>query len=902
MASNRVKVVGYSQQLGYGNGIEYRAFSPDILAPNMVTNDSSTSVFTMGNFAITANFEQKIDKTFVTNKFSNFITLNDFNVTLAQAEKLLTNNAGVILNLDKTKLSNYALFNSFSEFTRVALENIITNFPAALFVTPLYQPTLSSNTLSGFTFQNYLYDTLTNQSTFSVNTYVVNNKYQINYLQNGTIANTFNSTNDMRNLTANYSSYVILVNNVEYPIIDFTASTTLTNSYLYFNVTGDPFSGSTNGYANYYIKPNKINENLFFNGLPDFEYYLLNRQSLPIYTSTFNFTTKSDDGSIVYYTESITWPTTDGYNLDFDSDTYTTYANKLLDISTNFDETTSNLITRFLVSDSLTQFDTSDVFLDPQNEDNTDQKVNKLLTIYGVGFDDLNRYINGISFANVVTYNKQDNIPDIYIKNLARVLGWELISSVLEQDLLGNYITPKSSTYAGQSVGLTLVEADIELWRRIILNTPWLWKSKGTRKAIEFLFKFIGVPDGLIQFNEYVYVAQNVIDINEFNEILSTNGFSSDLTTYPLDSNGYPNPLPNTPDLYFQSKGLWYRETGGQNATLDITSGNNPHVGPYDGGYEYINQFRKLIPNFSGVTLSSETTTTTSINLFTNYNFGQFDYYSGSTYIDVYDGANTDITNNTKIEIIDDPYNRLDEGCFGCKKNGSPKSLSILIPPVNQLTACWYNFLMEPDYLCVFLQQLTPNDQLIFTIPSFIVNGKELITSNPPSSGDIKNSINWIPAFNGVVPCSPCPSNIDCSHGRVYTNFTDFLNVTFSGFGLNYTAQPSLINRMLQNPLGGSSDISTLYGQNNGFGFYIIRPVGDTFTLFIECSVIGRDLFYTEKDNPGIWSYDVNNNINTDKNYNDPGGVSGRYYLIQCKNNQLVNGVVQEVPKIILNG
>jgi hypothetical protein len=57
--------------------------------------------------------------------------------------------------------------------------------------------------------------------------------------------------------------------------------------------------------------------------------------------------------------------------------------------------------------------------------------MNKTLHIYGRNFDEINKYIKGISFSNVVTYDKQDNTPDIYLKN--SVLGWDLISSVVEK-------------------------------------------------------------------------------------------------------------------------------------------------------------------------------------------------------------------------------------------------------------------------------------------------------------------------------------------------------------------------------------------------------------------------------------------------------------------------------------
>ena len=48
----------------------------------------------------------------------------------------------------------------------------------------------------------------------------------------------------------------------------------------------------------------------------------------------------------------------------------------------------------------------------------------------------INNYITGIQFANTVSYDKQDNTPDLYLKNIARVLGWDLISSVIENDLI----------------------------------------------------------------------------------------------------------------------------------------------------------------------------------------------------------------------------------------------------------------------------------------------------------------------------------------------------------------------------------------------------------------------------------------------------------------------------------
>jgi hypothetical protein len=131
MSNNKIKVVGYAQKVTYSDGIEYRNFTPDLVGFQLASNGGSP-LFTMGNFSITTNLDPKLDKYHNVAQFSNFITLSDLNVSLNETATLLSDNAGVYLNLDKTKLDYYALFGSLSEYIRVALEEIIINWPASL--------------------------------------------------------------------------------------------------------------------------------------------------------------------------------------------------------------------------------------------------------------------------------------------------------------------------------------------------------------------------------------------------------------------------------------------------------------------------------------------------------------------------------------------------------------------------------------------------------------------------------------------------------------------------------------------------------------------------------------------------------------------------------------------------
>lgn len=735
MANDRIKVVGYAQKVVYTDGIEYRNFTPDLVGIQLAS-DGNTPLFTMGNFAITTNFDPKLTKFFTTSNFSNFVTLATLNVTSEQAAVLLDDNARPILNLDKSKLDYYALFGSLRELMRVSLEDIILKWPASLYLTPLTTGALGVP-VTGYTVQDYVYDSLYETSTFKINTSFINNKFGIVYTTNGTLTNTFNAANDLRNFTLNYDSYAIAYNNLEFDVLDYTASTYSSNDYAYFKVKGNPFSGATDLTATYHIKPKKVIENKFFNELPDLEYYLLSRDVTPIYTATFTYPVKSDVGVIVYVTNSATWPVTDGYNIDFDTSDYFDYATKLLEISDANDLTSSNLMNRFLVSESITSFDTSPVHLSPEQQDDTGQKINKTLQIYGREYDELNRYIIGISFANSVSYDKKDNTPDIYLKNLANVLGWELVSAVFDNDLLTSYVSPAQSTYSGQSVGLTPVEADVELWRRIILNTPWIWKSKGARKSIEFLLRFIGSPKGLIQFNEYIYKADGPIDVDLFNAILTLNGLNNDdLSIYPIDSDGYPRPLEDTPDMYFQNYGLWYRETGGTGATIDILGGNNPHVGPYDGGSKYIDQFKCLIPKFTPVTISSVTTTTDTSNLYSNYDYGSFN--SGVTTATTVTTVNMTNEDGSTLEncivfkpsIIVDPNPSPILNECGCDTGQIDNVLSLCISETTPKLQNCPDFIRKPT--------LTPFGWFAFSYKQYLPNGNLYTINNTPVSLDSK--------------------------------------------------------------------------------------------------------------------------------------------------------------------
>lgn len=675
-----IKVAGYAKKVVYNGNIEYRPFSPDLVGNQQTDNSESTSIFTLGNFSIRINDSDGLATSFTKKPFTDFYDLTKLNVK-DNIDTLINNNVNLKLNVDYTNINNFAYFGSANEFIRVSLENIISTWPASAYVSVLNRPT------SGYTIENYVYDELTNTSTFSIPTESIDNKYELIYNTTGNITDTFSTENKLRNLVVNYKSYVVYYNDIEYKLLDFTGSRPPTDYNIYLTVEGAPFgiTGSTGLFDTFHVKPNKLKLDEFFNGLSVFESNLLNRQIIPKYTSTFKYKQKLDNGIVINGLETLTWTTSDGYNLDFDNSEYLDYVDKLIRISENSDNISSDLINRFLVSESITTFDTIPR-LDGTSDFSESQKIQKILRIYGREFDEVKLWIDGIKTSNRITYDKLGNAPDQIVKDLAYTMGWELSNSFINNDLLSHYVESNKTSYSGHSVGLTSQEIETEMWRRLILNTSFLFKSKGSRKAIEFFMKFIGSPKGLIDLNEYVYRVKDKIDMNIFYKVLEYYELGTDISNYSIDSDGYPRLQTDRLSdnfKYFQSKGGWYKESYGDNSSEHELKGNNPHIGPYDGGTDYFNQLTNLIPElsvgFSSFTINNDVNVTGTTNIFYNYNKGIVNDYSGDTYINVTNKDNLPINDlvNTTVTIQDGINNARETKC-GCKY-GKDDMLSICI-------------------------------------------------------------------------------------------------------------------------------------------------------------------------------------------------------------------------------
>lgn len=484
----------------------------DNLVGNQFASTKGSSLFNFGGFNVTTNVGSLpgVQPTVGHPMVYNY-QKNGFNTNL-----------NIFINFNYSDITNYANYGSLAERLRSAVNGIITDFPAALY----YNHVLF----------NKVYDVTTNITNFQIPISFIYNPFNITLTNDGLLFTNL-SGGTLRNLVKYYDKFIIDINNIESPIVDLVSDDT----YLTISVNGDLFTGTT---ASFLIKPNYLERENVFNQFDEIQKFLLNRDSTPIYSATFNYR-KYVDGSYLGDTTTITWETYFyGYNPNINVNYLEQYISTLVDIGNDIDEIKSNLIARFYVSDSIVDFDTSD------------QKIQKILQVYGRSFDEIKKYIDGLTFANTVSYDKKNNASDQLIKNLAETIGWKADTIYSSDDLLTNVFGSNNRQVLTNSKNKTPYELDIEFWRRLFLNSAYLFKSKGTRKSLEFILEYIGAPESLYELNEYVFLADGKININELETVIRLteiqNNTIIDVGSIPVDTEGYPFVINNSDNFYYQ--------------------------------------------------------------------------------------------------------------------------------------------------------------------------------------------------------------------------------------------------------------------------------------------------------------------------------------------------------------
>lgn len=499
-------------------------------------NIPSETIFSFGRFSVDTNFGTRVIKNY-SNTISSFvkpITLETLNVSDEDSIKIWNYTTDVKLNIVASDLGSYVKYGSLKELLRVSIENIIREYPSSLYIS--YQ---TENGGTVYSVYNYSYNEITDRASFNIPINGIFNTF-------GLVINQGNEQlpedNKLRNLNVSYGDFEIWrsndPDNDTHVILEFTGVSS-TMPFLSVVVQGNPFpelSGSTQSFSEYHLKPQPLYFNKFYEDLSALEKYMMINKIDSGYQMSFKRPNLLEDGGVVYSSQDVLWGTSDKYNIDIDGFSYKNLLETLGNIGDEYDKFKTDTIARFLVPQSLLTYDKTE-----------EQKVSKLLRIYGRNFDNVKVYIDAIANINTFTYNKKNNIPDTLVKNFAKTLGWDVTTLVDDDDLLNSFF----STTQIKSDDYTAPEVDIELWRRIVINTNYLFKAKGTRHALKAMFLMVGIPEPFIDIKEYVYTVTQPIDPNTVTVSLQDLPSAS----LPYDGDGYPISVKENKKFYFQISG-----------------------------------------------------------------------------------------------------------------------------------------------------------------------------------------------------------------------------------------------------------------------------------------------------------------------------------------------------------
>jgi len=618
MATSRTKYF-YPPRPGNGAG----TFSDNIVGLQTVDGGG----LTLGNFDFTTTVTEKVNRYFNVGEFSELMNLEMMGIEdLTESRRILATQFRVYPNYDVSQVLNFSLYGSLSKRLEVSVKKIINYFPAAINV--FYE---NLNFTTGNTAYDISYDSVQDETYFKVDVGRLLNPFDIDYSISATtnISAREITTSPLRNLTESYLNYCINIDEISYKVVSFNPADSLSSGYMEFYVSGAPFGVSaTTSDRNYLIRPNDyIVDKVFLEDFDEVEKFLVNRLVQPEYTAFFQVPQQNEGGQFYTQYTQVTWPKDGSWNLNIRGVDFDSYLEQLQAIAVNLDSFQTNLISRFLVTSSIKEFDT------------LGQKVEKILQIYGRSFDQIKQFIDALAYMNSVNYNPSNDIPSQLLVNLSQTLGWgSNFSPITDEDFLdsvfGNTSTP---TYPGYARALTPTELNYAFYRNLILNASYLFKSKGTRRSVEFLLRLIGAPDSLIDFNEHIYLADQKINMENFdtqwaaisggtyvkqtptylsNSTFKVRGqvFSAFTSTstyesvsilrsdYPIDAEGYPKSPRDTETFFFQKGAGWYETTPSHRSpdAVQITglvyTGQNYNIQtqlqPFTYGQTYLDRYR----------------------------------------------------------------------------------------------------------------------------------------------------------------------------------------------------------------------------------------------------------------------------------------------------------------------
>ena len=448
-------------------------------------------------------------------------------------------------------IRDYAYYGSAVELVRVSIENIVKWFPGRFWSTNRYVDRLDNSGEHYMHIKDIITDGHHNYAieytydTEECLVYVVENPFTIDFYNTNIIFGRYDNT--LRNMPFSFKQYRLNGQKIKswnvwirpytdcvenYTIkydITFTYGDSDQVGHLY-GVFYDNMLVWVSTIQDMVVQPEDSVIDNYFKGLDGFEAKLLDRQYEPIYTTNLITPIQFDNNTpdYMYVERMYSWPH-NGYCIDVDSIPFSSYVSSLYDLATIMDELWCNNIWRSMTHEAITNFDWSYTrqYEVGQEEEGIlgGTRMEGILKIWGRFYDDIKRYVDSIDLKNCITYNnEQQNLGNAELSDKASLLGWEIYSTktndddnlYLTQDFLDNYVdklgqnerwdcTDSDNPDCGaivsyekwynsrnvEQVSQNMVDNDF--MKRLTLSTGEIFRTKGTKQAIEMVFGMFGI-------------------------------------------------------------------------------------------------------------------------------------------------------------------------------------------------------------------------------------------------------------------------------------------------------------------------------------------------------------------------------------------------------------------------
>lgn len=295
-----------------------------------------------------------------------------------------------------------------------------------------------------------------------------------------------------------------------------------------------------------------------------------------------------------------TWPkhtTTKPYQLihTTGSEAISWYNNQLISASL-YDETNNNMLRNTIPTHIL-----QDV--------NSDSYVT-FIDMIGQHFDTIYNYISNIVSVTDREESLYDGLSKDLIYDTAKSFGWSLQSgfdtSKLWEYALGTDETGSYGTATNTVVSESYSHEDIEkqTWKRIVNNIPYLLKTKGTARGIKALLNTYGIPNTILQIQEYGGPAPSRVtnsrrEIEKFSYALDFSGSSCIAISHSQVAEDF------TPSSVGTIVPAFYEFRFDTNTTQSMHLASSDTITTVNGGVGGVSKFEVILEHSSSADVTS---------------------------------------------------------------------------------------------------------------------------------------------------------------------------------------------------------------------------------------------------------------------------------------------------------